>query len=201
VCVAAAPAGTEPERVYALLSESQQAVVAEVDARTLKPITPARLSLGSFGLWSLSPKGNELAVSTGFTPRGGTPTALGLRFVDLVGMRLTGSVLLGPDTGLTSGYVDPLVLVSWIAPDAVVVIRLRAIGSLELVGVVAARRSVRWRKPFRGPVRASVPAGGEHVLLVGEEDRIVAPRLVAVGADGRVRCRSSVSTATSPTPT
>jgi hypothetical protein len=162
-------------------------VLAEVDARTLKPITPARVSLGSFGLWSLSPEENELAVSTGFTPRGGTPTAVGLRFVDLVSMRLTGSVRLGPDPGLTTGYVDPLALVSWIAADTVVVIRLRANRSLELVGVDAARRSVRWRKPFTGSVLASVPAGGELVLLVGEENRIVSPRLVAVGADGRVR--------------
>ena len=49
VCAAAAPAGTEPERVYALLSDSQPAVLAEVDARTLKPVSAARVTLATVG--------------------------------------------------------------------------------------------------------------------------------------------------------
>ena len=187
ICAAAASAGTEPERVYALLSDSETAVLAEVDARTLKPVSSARLTLGSYGLWSFSPKGNALAVSTGFVPRGGMPGPVRLRFVDLVGMRLTGSVRLGPDPGLSTGNVSPVVLVGWIAQDTVLVIRRRVTGDLELAGVDPARRIVRWRKPFTGSVLTSVSAGGELVLLVGEEERIVAPRLVVVGADGRVR--------------
>lgn len=187
VCAAAAPAGTEPERVYALLSESQPAVLAEVDARTLKPVSQTRVPLGTFGLWSFSPKGNALAISTGFVPRSGVATAVRLRFVDLAGMRLTGSVRLGPDPGLSTGDVSPIVLVSWIAPNTVLVIRRRANRSFELAGVDPFRRSVRWRKPFTGSVLASAAAGGELVLLVGEEDRIVAPRIVVVDRTGRVR--------------
>jgi hypothetical protein len=183
VCAAAAPAGTAPERVYALLSESQPAVLAEVDARTLKPVSPARVTLTTLGLWSFSPSGAALAVSNGYGVQG----PVRLRFVDLVGMRVTGSVRLGPDPLLSTGWVDPVLLVSWVAPDTVLVIRRRANRSVELVGVDAARRSVRWRKPFVGSVLARVSAGRELVLLVGEEDRIVAPRLVVVGAGGRVR--------------
>ena len=63
MCVAAAPAGTEPERVYALLSDSQPAVLAEVDARTLKPVSSARVELATLGLWSFSPNGKTLAVA------------------------------------------------------------------------------------------------------------------------------------------
>ena len=187
VCAAAAPAGTEPERVYALLSDSQPAVLAEVDARTLKPVSAARVSLGTLGRWSFSSNGKALAVSTGFVPRSGTPTPVQLRFVDLAGMRLTGSVRLGPDPGLSTGYIDPVVLVSWITPDIVVAIRQRANRSLELAGVDAGKRSVRWRRPLSGVVLASAPVGGELALLVGKEGQIVAPRLVVVGADGTIR--------------
>jgi hypothetical protein len=182
VCAAAAPAGTEPERVYAVLSESQPAVLAEVDARTLKPVSTARVTLATLGLWSFSPNGEALAVSNGYGAQG----PVRLRFVDLVGMREAGSVRLGPDPLLTE-WGDPVLLVSWITPDTVLVIRHRANRSVELVGVDAARRSVRWRKPFAGSVLARVSAGRDLVLLVGEEDRIVAPRLVVVGAGGRVR--------------
>ena len=58
-------------------------MLAEVEARTLKPVSAARVPLGTFGLWSFSPKRNALAVSTGFVPRSGTPTPVQLRFVDV----------------------------------------------------------------------------------------------------------------------
>lgn len=187
VCAAAAPAGTEQERVYALLSESQPAVLAEVDARTLKPLSAARVELGRLGPWSFSPDGNVLAVSTGYVPSSGVAAAVRLRFVDLVGMRLTGSVRLGPDPGLTTGHVDPVVLVAWITPDTVVAIHQRANRTLELAGVDTGTRTVRWRKPLSGVVLASATVGGELVLLVGKEGRIVAPRIVVVDAGARIR--------------
>lgn len=187
VCAAAAPAGTEPERVYALLSESQPAVLAEVDARTLKPVSAARVTLATLGRWSYSPNGRALAVSTGFVPRGGMPGPVQLRFVDLVKLRLTGSVRLGPDPGLSTGYIDPVALVSWITPDIIIAVRQRANRSLELVGVDAGTRTVRWRKPLSGVVLASAPVGGELVLLVGKEAQIVAPRIVVADAQGRIR--------------
>jgi hypothetical protein len=187
VCAAAAPAGTEPERVYALLSESQPAVLAEVDARTLKPVTSARVQLGRLGSWSFSGDGNVLAVSTGWVPRSGVAEPVRLRFVDLIRMRLTGSVRLGPDPGLSTGHVNPIVLVSWISPEIVVAIRQRANRSLELVGVDGGKQSVRWRKPLSGVVLASASVGGELALLVGKEGQIVAPRVVVVDASGRVR--------------
>jgi hypothetical protein len=186
VCAAAAPAGTEPERVYAV-SESQPTVLTEVDARTLKPVSAARVQLTTLGRWSYSPKGNALAVSTGFVPRGGLPGPVQLRFVDLVKLRLTGSVRLGPDPALTTGYIDPVVLVSWITPETVVAVRQRANRSLEVAGVDAAKRTVRWRKPLSGVVLASAPAGGELVLLVGKEGKIIAPRVVVVGSEGNIR--------------
>jgi hypothetical protein len=187
VCAAAAPAGTEPERVYALVSESQPAVLAEVDARTLKPATSARVQLGRLGPWSFSPAGNGLAVSTGWVPRSGVAEPVRLRFVDLVRMRLTGSVRLGPDPGLSTGQVNPVVLVSWISPEIVIAIRQRANRSLELVGVDGGKQRVRWRKPLSGVVLASASVGNELVLLVGKEGKIVAPRIVVVDARGRVR--------------
>jgi hypothetical protein len=187
VCAAAAPAGTEPERVYALLDDSQPAILAEVDARTLKPVSAARVALSTFGRWSYSPNGKALAVSTGFVPRGGMPGPVQLRFVDLVKLRLTGSVRLGPDPALTTGYIDPVVLVAWLTPDTVVAVRQRANRTLELAGVETTKRTVRWRKPLSGVVLASAPAGGELVLLVGKEGQIVAPRIVVVDARGRVR--------------
>jgi hypothetical protein len=187
VCVAAAPAGTKSERVYALLSESQPAVLAEVDARTLKPVSSARVQLGRLGPWSFSPDDKVLAVSTGYVPRSGVAAPVQLRFVDLVGMRLTGSVRLGPDPGLSTGQVNPVVLVSWITPNTVVAIRQRANRALQLVGVDTGTRTVRWRKPLSGVVLASARAGGELVLLVGKEAQIVAPRIAVVDARGRIR--------------
>jgi hypothetical protein len=187
VCAAAAPAGTEPERVYAVLSESQPAVLVEVDARTLKPVSSARVPLASLGLWSFSPNSRALAVSTRWVPRSGVAAAVRLRFVELGGMRLTGSVRLGPDPGLSTGHVDPVVLVAWLTPEAVVAIRQRANRSLELVGVDPGKQSVRWRRPLSGVVLASAPVGGELVLLVGKHEQIVAPRIVVVDARGRVR--------------
>ena len=187
VCAAAAPAGTEPERVYALISESRPAVLAEVDARTLKPVSPARVTLTTLGRWSFSPNGKALAVSTGFVPRSGMPTPVQLRFVDLAELRLTRTVRLGPDPGLSTGHVDPVVLVAWITPDIVVAIRQRANRTLEIAGVDAAKGSVRWRRPLSGVVLASAPVGSELVLLVGKEGQIVAPRIVVVDARGRIR--------------
>jgi hypothetical protein len=186
VCAAAAPAGTEPDRVYAI-SGSQPTVLAEVHARTLKPVSAARLQLATFGRWSFAPNGKALAVSTGFVPRGGMPSPVQLRFVDLVKLRLTGSVRLGPDPGLSTGYIDPVVLVAWLTPDVVIAIRQRADRRLELAGVNADKQSVRWRRPLSGVVLASASVGGELVLLVGQEGKIVAPRVVVVGVDGRVR--------------
>jgi hypothetical protein len=187
LCVAAAPAGTEPDRVYALLSESQPAVLAAVDARTLKPVSSARVPLATFGQRSFSPDGNALAVSTGWVPRSGVASPVRVRFVDLVRMKLTGTVRIGPDPGLTTGHVDPVVLVSWITPDLVVAVRQRANRSLELTGVDARKRSVRWRKPLSGVVLARAAVRDELVLLLGEEGQIVAPRIVGVDARGRVR--------------
>jgi hypothetical protein len=187
VCAAAAPAGTEPERVYALLSDSQPAVLAEVDAHTLKPVSSARVELATLGLWSFSPNGKTLAVSNRWTPRSGVTKPVQLRFVDLVGMRLTGSVRLGPDPGLTTGHVDPVVLVSWITQDTVVAIRQRADRTLELAGVASGKRAIRWRTPLSGFVLAGAAVGGELVLLVGREGQIVAPRIVVVDARGRMR--------------
>lgn len=187
VCAAAAPAGTEPERVYALLTDSPPAVLAEVDARTLKPVSSARVELATVGLWSFSPNGKLLAVSNGWVLRGGVAMPVQLRFVDLVGMKLTGSVRLGLDPGLTTGYVDPVVLVSWITQDTVVAIRQRADRRLELAGVDYGKRTIRWRTPLSGVVLASAAVGGELVLLVGKEGQIVAPRIVVVDAGGRVR--------------
>lgn len=187
VCAAAAPAGNAPERVYALVSESQPAVLAEVDARTLKPVSSARVQLGRLGPWSFSPNGKALAVSTGWVPRSGVAGPVRLRFVDLVGMRLTGSVRLGPDPGLSTGQVNPVVLVSWMSPEIVVAIRQRANRSLELVGVDGGKQSVRWRRPLSAVVLANASVGNELVLLVGKEGQIVAPRIVVVDARGRVR--------------
>lgn len=186
VCAAAAPAGTAPERVYAV-SESQPTVLAEVDARTLKPASSARVTLTTLGRWSYSPNGKALVASTGWVPRSGVAAPVRLRFVDLVGMRLTGSIRVGPDPGLSTGYIDPVVLVSWLTPEVVVAVRQRADRGLELVGVHAGKRSVRWRKPLAGVVLASAPVGGELVLLVGKEGQIVAPRIVVVSTNGNVR--------------
>ena len=110
-----------------------------------------------------------------------------LRFVDLAKLRLTGSVRLGPDPGLSTGYIDPFVRVSWITPETVVAIRQRASRTLELAGVDAGTRTVRWRKPLSGAVLASASVGGELVLLVGKDGQIVAPRIVVVDAQGRIR--------------
>ena len=182
VCAAAAPAGTEPERVYAV-SESQ---LAEVDARTLKPVSSARVELATLGLWSFSPDGKTLAVSNGWVPRSGVARPVQLRFVDLVKLRLTGSVRLGPDPGLTTGYIDPVVLVSWITKDTIVAIK-QADGRLELAGVDYGKQTIRWRRPLSGVVLASAAVGGELVLLVGKVGQIAAPRILVVDARGRVR--------------
>jgi hypothetical protein len=102
-------------------------------------------------------------------------------------MKRIARVQLGPDPRVQGENIEPVVAVAWLGETHVVVVRQLAMSYLQVVVVdVAARRVVR-RTPLRGVVLDSVSTSSELVLLLGEPDKVVAPRLVAVDAAGEQR--------------
>jgi hypothetical protein len=180
----AATASTAPERVNALMVSSGGGTVVELDARTLKQTAPAGVRLPNLGPWAFSPDRATVAVATGYSDRA---TPVRLRLVDLATRRRVASILLGRDPQLRTGWIDPVVLVAWSSPRTVVVLRRLVDRSLQLVTVDAVARRVVRRQPFVGEVLQHAQSPEALVVLVGEAERIVAPRLVVIRSDGSVR--------------
>ena len=184
VLAGSAPASTAPERVNALVVSSGGGTIVELDARTLEQTAPPGVRLPNLGPWAFSPDRATLAVSTGYSDRA---TQVRLRLVDLATRRRTASIPLGRDPQLRTGWIDPVVVVSWSSPRTVLVVRRLADKSLQLVTVDTVNRRVVRRQPFAGEVLGHVQSVDALVLLVGEPERIVSPRLVVIAADGSMR--------------
>jgi hypothetical protein len=184
--VLAVPAGasTTPERVNALVVSSAGGTVVELDARTLNQTAPAGVRLPNVGAWGFSPDRATVAVATGYSDRA---TPVRLRLVDLASRRRVASIPLGRDPQLRTGWIDPVVLVAWSSPRTVVVLRRLADRSLQLVTVDTGARRVVRREPFAGEMLRHAQSPEGLVLLVGEPERIVAPRLVVIRPDGSAR--------------
>jgi hypothetical protein len=184
--VLAVPAGasTTPERVNALVVSSAGGTVVELDARTLKQTAPAGVRLPNVGPWGFSPDRATVAAATGYSDRA---TPVRLRLVDLASRRRVASIPLGRDPQLRTGWIDPVVLVAWSSPRTVVVLRRLADRSLQLVTVDTGARRVVRREPFAGEMLRHAQSPEGLVLLVGEPERIVAPRLVVIRPDGSAR--------------
>jgi hypothetical protein len=182
----AVPAGasTAPDRVHALVVSSGGGTVVELDARTLEQTAPAGVRLPNVGPWAFSPDRATVAVATGYSDR---ITPVRLRLVDLASRRRVASILLGRDPQLRTGWVDPVALVAWSSPTTVVVLRRLANTSLQLVTVDTVARRVVRREPFAGELLRHAQSPDGVVLLVGERERIAAPRLVVVRAGGAAR--------------
>jgi hypothetical protein len=182
----AVPAGASPapERVHALVASSGGGTVVELDARTLERTAPAGVRLPNVGPWAVSPDRATVAVATGYSDRS---TPVRLRLVDLASRTRVASILLGRDPKLRTGWVDPVALVAWSSPTTVVVLRRLVDTSLQLVTVDTVARRVVRRAPFAGEVLRRAQSADGVVLLVGERERIAAPRLVVVRADGVAR--------------
>ena len=182
----AVPAGasTAPERVHALVVSSGGGTVVELDARTLERTAPAGVRLPNVGPWAFSPDRATMAVATGYSDRS---TPVRLRLVDLASRTRVASILLGRDPKLRTGWVDPVALVAWSSPTTVVVLRRLVDTSLQLVTVDTVDRRVVRRSPFAGELLRHARSPEGVVLLVGERERIAAPRLVVVRADGVAR--------------
>ena len=182
----AVPAGasTAPERVHALVVSSGGGTVVELDARTLERTAPAGVRLPNGGPWAFSPDRATVAVATGYSDRS---TPVRRRLVDLASHRRGASILLGRDPKLRTGWVDPVALVAWSSPTTVVVLRRLADTSLQLVTVDTVSRRVVRRAPLAGELLRHARSAEGVVLLVGERERIAAPRLVVVRADGVAR--------------
>lgn len=181
---ASAPASTAPDRVNALMVSSGGGTVVELDARTLRQTAPAGVRLPNVGPWAFSPDRETVAVATAYSDR---VTPVRLRLVDLGSRRRVASILLGREPQLRAGWIDySVVLVAWTSPGTVAVLRRLADRSLQLVTVDTAARRVVRRQPLAGDVLRYAQSPEALVLLMGEPERIVSPRLVVIRPDGAV---------------
>ena len=179
---ASAPASRLPERVNALIVSSGGGTVVELDARTLERTAPAGVRLPNIGPWAFSPDAATVAVATGYSARA---TPVRLRLVELASRKRVASIVLAREPQVPTDY--PVVLVSWSSQRTLVVLRRLADRSLQLVTVDTVARRVVRREAFAGEVLGHARSTDALVLLVGEPERVVAPRLVVTRADGSMR--------------
>jgi hypothetical protein len=155
-----------PATVLALRYDRESsAQLVRLDRRTLAPARGRRVRIGDEpGAWAFSPDGSRLAIGSG--------EALGLRIVDLRGMRSLG------DVQTRNGSVS---IVAWLTPRRIVGVEETGLFVVDPVG----KRMLR-SDPLDGFPYGAARFGGSLVLLLSSGE-LGPARLALVDADGDVR--------------
>jgi hypothetical protein len=147
----------------------RDAQVTRLDPSTLRP-AGARVSVGQFGAWAHSPARDRLAV--------GRTSPAAIRLVDVVRLKLLGTVRLAPSGSVTR--------IAWLRPNRLVAVYAHFDGSwIAWVDTRAHRVLKRARLGADPPAAAT--GGGRFVALLGPRTRIGTARLAVATVDGRLR--------------
>jgi hypothetical protein len=170
------PAGPERSSVLGLLWGGESAVLARLQARTLRPLG-RRIEVGGGGDQALSPEGGVLAVASAVTSGPSADSGRSeLELVNVRSLRRIGRLELG-----MSGLVSKIV---WDEPNRIVVLlddppRIVTVETRPLRATSSAA--------VRGRVVASDAEAGRLVLLLAPTGSIGPSQLALVESDGGVR--------------
>lgn len=155
--------------VLGVVWSGRDAQATRLDPSTLRP-AGARVSLGQFGAWALSPKRDRLAA--------GRTSPASIRLVDVSRLKRLWTVKLAP-----SGSV---IWIGWLGPTRLVAVYAHFDGSW-IAWVDARAGRVLKRARLAGDPPATATGGGRFVALLQQRTRIGTARLAVATADGRLQ--------------